>query len=83
MCLSQTVNNAIRTTNYTGEMMAVFNTNIITFVPLIVAFKVMSISNELVITNFEIDHAKNATDHTENALGDTCNGCRQPKNQER
>jgi len=59
MCLSQTVNNAIRTTNYTGEMVAVFNTNTITFVPLIVAFKVMSISNELVMTDFAIDHANN------------------------
>ena len=79
MCLSQTVNNAIRTTNYTGEMVAVFNTNTITFVPLIVAFKVMSISNALVMTDFEIDHANNVTDHTEIALGNTYNDCRQAK----
>ena len=74
-------------------MVAVLNTNTITFVPLIVAFKAMSISNALVKTAFAIDHAingvnddeiaivnaNNVTDHTENALGDTYNGCRQAK----
>ena len=74
-------------------MLAVLNTNTITFVPLIVAFKAMLISNTLVMTDFAIDHANNgvndddivivnannATDHTDNALGDTKNGCRQPK----
>lgn len=54
-------------------MAAVFKTNTVTFVPLIVAFKAMSISNALVMTDFAIDHAKNA-------LGDTYNGCRQPNN---
>ncbi len=54
-------------------MAAVFKTNTVTFVPLIVAFKAMSISNALVMTDFAIDHANNA-------LGDTYNGCRQPNN---
>ena len=74
-------------------MVAILNTNTITFVPLIIAFKAMSISNALMMTDFAIDHANNgvnnddvaivnannATDHTDNALGDTYNGCRQPK----
>jgi hypothetical protein len=60
-------------------MATVFKTNTVTFVPLIVAFKVMSISNELVMTDFEIDHANNVTDHSEIALGDTYNDCRQAK----
>ena len=54
-------------------MAAVFKTNTVTFVPLIVAFKAMSISNALVMTDFAIDHPNNA-------LGDTYNGCRQPNN---
>ena len=61
-------------------MAAVFKTNTVTFVPLIVAFKAMSISNALVMTDFAIDHPNNVTDHTEIALGDTYNDCRQPNN---
>ena len=71
-------------------MAAVFKTNTVTFVPLIVAFKAMSISNALVKTAFAIDHAINGVNdddiaivNAKNALGDTCNGCRQPKHQER
>ena len=60
-------------------MVAILNTNTITFVPLIIAFKAMSISNALVMTDFAIVNANNATDHTDNALGDTYNGCRQAK----
>ena len=71
-------------------MAAVFKTNTVTFVPLIVAFKAMLISTALVMTDFAIDHANNGVNdddiaivNAKNALGDTCNGCRQPKNQER
>ncbi len=73
--------------------MAILNTNTITFVPLIIAFKAMSISNALMMTDFAIDHANNGvnnddvaivnannvTDHTVDALGDTYILCRQPK----
>ena len=40
-------------------MAAVFKTNTVTFVPLIVAFKAMSINNALMMTDFAIDHANN------------------------
>ncbi|MCX7104285.1 MAG: hypothetical protein NTU70_03255 [Methylococcales bacterium] len=39
--------------------MAILNTNTITFVPLIIAFKAMSISNALVMTDFAIVNANN------------------------
>ena len=55
-------------------MVAILNTNTITFVPLIIAFKAMSISNTLVMTDFAIVNASFAVDSTNIRVDHANNG---------